>query len=297
MKRFSPLRPIRGMETQTTVPEPPSALSRSLSVVAARERGVGPEQLPLIGTDPDIFEVVLPRARRGPAAVRRPPGRRPRAGRRPDRGDLSRRDRLGPSLPAAARHAEGVALGIARDLVANDRRRRGRERAGEERLRGSALLDEEDAARMDARIDAAAQSRRLYAAMDRLPEAERAVLELVALDELSVAEAAAAVGVRPVTARVRLHRARRKLRAELEAAANQPNPKRRRTDREPEAETRSHDFEQRLLARLKAVVAERGAAAAAARPRRRRPPRPPGAGAARAWRSAPASPSPRSRSR
>jgi hypothetical protein len=63
---------------------------------------------------------------------------------------------------------------------------------------------------MDARIDAAAQSRRLYAAMDRLPESERAILELVAIDELSVAEAAAAVGVRSVTARVRLHRARHK---------------------------------------------------------------------------------------
>ena len=111
--------------------------------------------------------------------------------------------------------------GIARALVANDRRRRGRERAREERFRGSALLDEEDAARMDARIDAAAQSRRLYEAMDRLPEAERAVLELVALDELAVAEAAAAVGVRSGTARVRLHRARRKLRAELEAASTE----------------------------------------------------------------------------
>ena len=33
--------------------------------------------------------------------------------------------------------------GIARVLVASDRHRRGRERAGEERLRGSALLDEE----------------------------------------------------------------------------------------------------------------------------------------------------------
>jgi RNA polymerase sigma-70 factor (ECF subfamily) len=37
-------------------------------------------------------------------------------------------------------------------------------------------------------------------------------LELVAIDELSVAEAAAVVDVSPVTARVRLHRARRKLR-------------------------------------------------------------------------------------
>ncbi|MGH2974346.1 MAG: RNA polymerase sigma factor, partial [Solirubrobacterales bacterium] len=114
--------------------------------------------------------------------------------------------------------------GIARVLVANDHRRRDRERAREERFRGSALLEEEDAARMDARIDAAAQSRRLYLAMDRLPEAERAVLELVAIDDLTVAEAAAAVGVRSGTARVRLYRARRKLRAHLEAAANQPNP-------------------------------------------------------------------------
>ena len=45
------------------------------------------------------------------------------------------------------------------------------------------------------------------------------------------------------------------------------------------------DFEQRLLAQLKAVVAERGAAAAAAEaPNAGR--RLPGAGAARAWRSA-----------
>ena len=69
--------------------------------------------------------------------------------------------------------------------------------------------------------------------MERLPEAERAVLELVALDELTVAEAAAAAGVRPVTARVRLHRARRKLRAALERAAPD-RPDRRRGDREAE---------------------------------------------------------------
>lgn len=115
--------------------------------------------------------------------------------------------------------------GIARVLVANECRRRGRERAREERFRGSGLLDEEDAARMDAQIDAAAQSRRLYEAMDRLPDGEQAVLELVALDELTVAEAADAAGVRPVTARVRLQWARLKLRAELEAA-NQPHPER-----------------------------------------------------------------------
>ena len=72
--------------------------------------------------------------------------------------------------------------------------------------------------RLDARIDAAARSAtstRRWAAC----QGERAVLELVAIDELSLAEAAAAAGIRPVTARVRLHRARRKLRTELAAAA------------------------------------------------------------------------------
>ena len=44
------------METERTLPRPPSELSRRLSVVAARERGVGPEQLRWIGTDADIFE-------------------------------------------------------------------------------------------------------------------------------------------------------------------------------------------------------------------------------------------------
>jgi hypothetical protein len=45
------------METRPALPNPPSALSRRLSVVAAREHGIGPEQLPLIGIDPDIFDV------------------------------------------------------------------------------------------------------------------------------------------------------------------------------------------------------------------------------------------------
>ncbi len=81
-------------------------------------------------------------------------------------------------------------LGIARALVANDGRRRDRQRVGEERLRGSALLDEDDAARLDERIDAAARSRQLYRAMDRLPRRERTILELVAIDELVELQAA-----------------------------------------------------------------------------------------------------------
>jgi RNA polymerase sigma factor (sigma-70 family) len=209
------------MEVEEALPTAPSALSRNLRVGAARERGVGAEQLRWIGTDPPLFEVFY---REHVEDLQRFVARR--VGDRERAADLTAEIFL-----AAIDSAHGYRprsgtpkawlYGIARTLVANDRRRRGRERAREERFRGSALLDEEDAARMDARIDAAAQSRRLYAAMDRLSEGERAVMELVAIDELTVAEAAAAVGVRPVAARVRLHRARRKLRAELEAASTE----------------------------------------------------------------------------
>lgn len=218
MKRFPPPRPIQSMETRSIVPEPPSALSRRLSVVAAREGGVGPEQLPLIGLDADIFEIFY---REHVEGIERFVSRR--VGDRESAADLTAEIFLA-AIDSAHRYQARLGtpkawlLGIARVHVAGDARRRDRQRAGEERLRGSALLDEDDAARWDARIDAAAQSRRLYEAIDALPETERAVLELVALDELGLKEAAAAAGVRPVTARVRLHRARRKLRAELDAA-------------------------------------------------------------------------------
>ncbi len=213
------------METEEALPAAPSALSRSLRIVSARERGVGAEQLRWIGTDPELFEVFY---REHVEDLQRFVARR--VGDRERAADLTAEIFL-TTIDSAHRYRprrgtpRAWLYGIARALVANDRRRRGRERAREERFRGSLLLDEGDAARMDARIDAAAQSRRLYAAMDRLPEAERAVLELVAIDELSVAEAAAAVGVRAGTARVRLYRARRRLRTDLEAAASQPNPR------------------------------------------------------------------------
>ncbi len=204
------------------MPKPPSSLSRHLSVVAAREHGISAEQLPRIGTDPDLFIAFYSEHLEDlQRFVARRVGDRERA------ADLTAEIFLAAIDSADRYRPHGTPkswlYGIARVIIAEDRRRSGRERAREERLRGSALLDEEEAARIDARIDAAARSRRLYEAMDRLPEAERAVLELVALDELTVAEAAAAVGVRSGTARVRLHRARRKLRAELEIAATPPN--------------------------------------------------------------------------
>jgi RNA polymerase sigma-70 factor (ECF subfamily) len=212
------------METESVAPKPPSALSRRLSLVTAREHGVGPELLRLIGTDPDLFEAFYrEHVERVQRFVVRRIGDPERA------ADLTAEIFLAaidsaPRYRARKGTPKAWLLGIARIVVAGDGRQRERRRLGEERLRGSTLLDEDDAARLDAQIDAASRSRELYAAMDRLPGGERAVLELVAIDELSLAEAAAAAGVRPVAARVRLHRARRKLRTELAAAEIEPTP-------------------------------------------------------------------------
>jgi RNA polymerase sigma-70 factor (ECF subfamily) len=106
-------------------------------------------------------------------------------------------------------------FGVARIVVAAEHRRVARERRAHSQVEGRRLLDDDDLERIQERIDAAARSRALFAAVAQLPEGEREVLELVALDELSVTEAAAVLGLRPVTARVRLHRARGALRRQF----------------------------------------------------------------------------------
>ena len=117
--------------------------------------------------------------------------------------------RSGRGVPAA------WLFGIARNVVSGEHRRASRERRAHAQIEGRRLLDSDDIARMQDRIDAAARSRELYAALAALPEGERAVFELTALDGLTPGEAAAVLGVRPVTARVRLHRARATLRGQL----------------------------------------------------------------------------------
>ncbi|WP_108664580.1 RNA polymerase sigma factor [Euzebya rosea] len=57
-------------------------------------------------------------------------------------------------------------------------------------------------------------------AMQRLPERDREVLYLVAWEQLSPAEAAVVLGVSADAARTRLHRARRRLEAELAVPAS-----------------------------------------------------------------------------
>jgi RNA polymerase sigma-70 factor, ECF subfamily len=66
----------------------------------------------------------------------------------------------------------------------------------------------------------------MAAAVDRLGPADREVLRLVAWEGLTPAELAVALGVRPGTARVRLHRARRALAADpaVRALVEEPLP-------------------------------------------------------------------------
>jgi RNA polymerase sigma factor (sigma-70 family) len=106
-------------------------------------------------------------------------------------------------------------MGIAVNLAAAQRRRDGREARAVARISGQRLLDPDDYAELEAQIDAARTARGLHQAVARLPEGERDLLALVGVDGLTPAQAARALGIRPAAARMRLARARRKLRAAL----------------------------------------------------------------------------------
>jgi RNA polymerase sigma-70 factor, ECF subfamily len=111
--------------------------------------------------------------------------------------------------------------GLAGHVAADLHRRRLRRHDAENRLAGRLLLDADDYARVEERIDAAAQARMLYAALGRLREADRRLLELVAVDGLTPAQVAQALGISAVSARVRLMRSRARLQ---EAMAATPTP-------------------------------------------------------------------------
>lgn len=68
---------------------------------------------------------------------------------------------------------------------------------------------------VDERLDAGARRQELRVALAALTEAEREVLLLVAWEGLSPTEAAEALGLTPVVARSRLHRARTRAQAAL----------------------------------------------------------------------------------
>jgi len=109
----------------------------------------------------------------------------------------------------------GWLYGVARNVVLSERRRQAKEHRARQRISGRRLLAADDIARLEEKIDAEAGGRSLLQAMDGLPPGERAVLELVALDGIAVQDAARVLGIRPAAARVRLHRARTRVRTRL----------------------------------------------------------------------------------
>lgn len=105
-------------------------------------------------------------------------------------------------------------LGVARNVLLHERRGAARR----------AQLDERLAGLVSPPPDAPESDGELLRAARQLPLADRELLALVAWDGLTVAEAAVVLGWRPVTARVRLHRARGRLAALLAEPGPVPAP-------------------------------------------------------------------------
>ncbi|HET9116873.1 MAG TPA: RNA polymerase sigma factor [Pseudonocardiaceae bacterium] len=115
-------------------------------------------------------------------------------------------------------------FGIARHVLAHHRRsfaRRQRLVGRLEALRPTLTPDEAEA--VDVAIDAARLAPRLAAALNTLRAKDRELVQLVSSDGLSPAQAGAVLGMNPNTARVRLSRARARLR---EALADPDDPSR-----------------------------------------------------------------------
>ncbi|MFB7179341.1 RNA polymerase sigma factor [Streptomyces sp. NPDC056257] len=113
-------------------------------------------------------------------------------------------------------------FGIARNVLSGHARGLARESGALARLSGRRLLEDEDVAALEERIDAQRAFRSLAERHAALSEPLRAALDLVVVDQLTPAEAAQALGVTQATVRVRLHRARRALRGTGPAAVTEP---------------------------------------------------------------------------
>lgn len=96
-------------------------------------------------------------------------------------------------------------FGIARNVLRGQRRAQARQREIAERLSRERLY-----------VPTTASDRELLLALASLSEADREVVLLICWEGLSTAEAARAMGTTQVAARVRLHRARRRLARRLQ---------------------------------------------------------------------------------
>ncbi len=110
--------------------------------------------------------------------------------------------------------ARGWVFGIAAHVFARHCAEAANGRHVRSRLAGRRALEDDEIEELAARIDAERVGRALMERCSRLPEQERAAVELVDLAGLTPKEAAAALSVSRVVLRKRLSRARARLRKE-----------------------------------------------------------------------------------
>jgi RNA polymerase sigma factor (sigma-70 family) len=178
------------------------------------------DEVPRIGSDPDLLEAFY---REHHATVRAFFARRVDDPHQV--ADLTA-DTFLAAMTAAERYRPELGrpvawlTGIARNAIADSVRRRARRLRAERRIEGRRLLDDDATARIEERIAAERHTRALYAGLALLPGRDRALMELVAVDGLPVVEAAAQLGMKPGTARVRLHRSRARLQQHLDTPSD-----------------------------------------------------------------------------
>ncbi|WP_241387686.1 RNA polymerase sigma factor [Rhodococcus sp. CH91] len=116
------------------------------------------------------------------------------------------------SFDPARGAAGGWIFGIARRVFAQHCENATRRFDADRRLNGRRVLDPDEIAELVDRIDAEARGRRLLDELAAFSSADRDVIELVDLAGLTPKDAAAALGQSPGALRIRLFRARNKLR-------------------------------------------------------------------------------------
>jgi RNA polymerase sigma factor (sigma-70 family) len=119
-------------------------------------------------------------------------------------------------------------FGIARHVYASYCQAYSQQQDKMQRLAGRRDLDADQVEELAERIDAERAGRGLLSGLAALPERDRTVVELVDMAGLSPQEAAAALGLAPGTARMRLMRARARLRKQVGLAGSEAAAPRRR---------------------------------------------------------------------
>ena len=119
--------------------------------------------------------------------------------------------------------ARAWVFGIARRVHAAHCEARARQHDQARRLAGRRDLPPDHIEELEARIDAERSGRRLLRSLSALPEPDRAAVELVDIAGLRPAEAAKVLGTTAGALRMRLTRARARLRREAGAATDASN--------------------------------------------------------------------------